>query len=364
MVPPSMTDTAPPDAPTEAQPDDYEEFARLKPSSRPRSPVLAVTVVALAAIVIFHLRADLRYALSSRTPIDLGDASTALARASALVDNSYVRIKGVPDRANGLRIEPRGEKYRLGFYRLYGTASRIYVRVPEGAVAGTPADEWEGRLQRFDALPFGPSLREHHAKTAAARRHFDPAAVRAALEKPGAPLVDRAGDPATATGNLSVDVRVPDEILFYAPRDKYPAAKDAEYEITRQGIPCSPLREEKAHYVMVAKAPLASRDKILAQLDTLGFEYEERVVRHDAPMTALHAAGGQLEIADAPAPVRVDWSNVVDVALAAPIAIADDAWVILEGETPAGFTWVPVIAVLLLAFAAFNIWYLVRRRTA
>ena len=55
-----------------------DEFAGIR-SRAGRHPGLALGAVALALFIIFHVRADISYALSSTDPIDLGDAAATFA---------------------------------------------------------------------------------------------------------------------------------------------------------------------------------------------------------------------------------------------------------------------------------------------
>jgi hypothetical protein len=56
----------------------------------------------------------------------------------------------------------------------------------------------------------------------------------------------------------------------------------------------------------------------------------------------------------------VPWAQVTAVGVPAPVSIGPDAFILVEGERPAQFWWAPVLCLLLVTFAAFNVWYLVR----
>ena len=55
---------------------DADEFGALPSATRPKSPLLAVAVIALAAVVCWHLRRDVAYAFVGKSAVDLGDART------------------------------------------------------------------------------------------------------------------------------------------------------------------------------------------------------------------------------------------------------------------------------------------------
>src|SRR5437764_15095057 len=102
-----------------------EDLVNLPPPRRRRNPVLAGAGIALALLIGWHLRAEVRYAFRGGTPIELGNAHQPSAM---LEDDRYVTLAGLPDRRNALYLEPRGEKTRQTFFRLLGTGSRTFVR--------------------------------------------------------------------------------------------------------------------------------------------------------------------------------------------------------------------------------------------
>ncbi|MGZ3425600.1 MAG: hypothetical protein ACXVCV_03075, partial [Polyangia bacterium] len=131
-----------------------DELASLAPTPRGKSPLVAAAVIALAVIIGWHLRDDVRYAFASRTPTALGDVRTLAARGAALDDNRYVTLSGQPERRYALYIEPRGVRARQTFFRLLGTDTRLLVRASDDSTE----DRWSGRLRRFGSLPWASSL--------------------------------------------------------------------------------------------------------------------------------------------------------------------------------------------------------------
>ena len=57
---------------------------------------------------------------------------------------------------------------------------------------------------------------------------------------------------------------------------------------------------------------------------------------------------------------RVPWADVEAVGLPAPVEIDANAFVLTEGDSPAAYWWAPLLCALLVAFALFNLWYLLR----
>jgi hypothetical protein len=203
-----------------------DEFAHIR--ARTRTPLLALAAAALAFFLVFHVRHELRYALSSSEPLDLGEARVTFSPRTTVtgLDNRYVRVRGAPDRASGLEVDTKGAWTFSQFFRVLGTGDHLFVhRLPSPLPAASAEDDvFEGRLVRFGELPFEDAVRAFFSAHVAASHVFALADLRAALAATHAEgvltLHDRAGDPvALAPGDLVViDVRRPDEVLVGLPR--------------------------------------------------------------------------------------------------------------------------------------------------
>lgn len=359
----------PPIPPAPAAPggDGEDEFAGIVPPPRRRSPITALVVVALAGLLVWHLRAELRYALAPRAPAELGDARSLAERGVALDDNRYVALSGQPDRRNALFIEPRGEKSRQSFFRLLGTGTRVLVRAADSAGRADLRDAWVGRLRRFDTLPYAPSLRGYYHDRVEATRYLAPETLKAAIKGAGS-FRDRAGEaidlqPST---EISVDVSFPDQLVVTMPGEKFPTDADARHELERLGLvvlprPATIQREDgKEFFQILIRAPIAERNAIFAKLEEKSIPFAAYEDRWTAKLCDLADAGAQLTVGERAVP----WAQVRSAGVDAPIVIADDAFVLTEGEAPGGYWWAPALALILLAFAAFNVWYLLRARRA
>ena len=358
--------------------EEVDEFAAIPSTPRRRSPVIAAVVIALALLVLWHLRADLRYFLEPRTPQDLGDGRTVAARQVALADNTFVILQGQPDRRNALFIEPRGEKVRQAFYRLYGSGTRLLVRAADTAKQDKIQDRWIGRLRRFDTLPYAQSLRDYYAHEVKASRYLSPETLKAAAQKGGDQEVkDRAGESLSLkrTSEVAIDTANPDLVEVLLSKEKFTNEADARHEIERLGLTVRKGYGNAEAFGVVIEAPAAQRNAILAKLDGAGLPFQANQVRFVAHFDQLTASTdalvlntAEVELADGarvPAvavPLSVPWSQVQSASVAEPIDVAADAYVLVEDEAPQGFWWAPAIAALLLAFLAFNVWYLVRNR--
>jgi hypothetical protein len=342
-----------PNPPPASAPDD--DLAGLPTPARPKSPILALVVIALAGVLLWHLRADIGFALAGRTPHDLGDARSLAARGVTLSDNSYVTVTGQPERRYALNVEPRGERSRQGLFRLLGAGTGLFVRAADTSERVELVERWTGRLRRFDAMPWAPALRDYYAKETEVTRYV-------ALDSIGAssdgPLRDRTGAPLTLAADtpLVVDVDFPGELKVYLSKDKMPSLADARHELERLKLAPSPGSETPAEFVFTVPMPEARKNEIVSALSDRGLVFQPREERYRTTRGELRRDGDTLVAGQE----RVPWARVKAVGAPAPLVVGPGAFILVEGESPSALWWAPLLAVLLVAFAAFNVWYLVR----
>jgi hypothetical protein len=120
----------------------------------PQTQRLAALTLMAAAVVaamglVFALRGDMRYALSSAQPTDLGDVQAA--DPGHLISNSFVRIEGVPTVARAVNFSRgMGATYRI--FPLAGQRT-VYVQMEAtGSEAAYARSEFTGRLVTFGDL--------------------------------------------------------------------------------------------------------------------------------------------------------------------------------------------------------------------
>ena len=136
--------------------DNVDEFAGVA-APRTRHPALVAGVVLLAAYLIFHVRSDLTYALSSSSPRDVGDARSLFAPgAPPLPENRLVRVQGMPDRESALELDTKGSWKFSQFFRVLGTGNQLFIHRPEDPLPRSKAerDVFVGRLIPVSNLPF------------------------------------------------------------------------------------------------------------------------------------------------------------------------------------------------------------------
>jgi hypothetical protein len=386
-----------------------------------RHPLVAVAVLAVAGLLLYRLRGDISYALKPSQPVELGGAAAAL-KSGELARNidGYVRLSGMPDRRNGLAFDPKGRRTRYHVFRLLGTGTRVFVSAPATPLAEA-ANQFTGRLRRFDDVSFADAVTAAYGQTLALRALDLPklkALPPGPLPQPLSTL-DRAGEALTVDKDreLLIDVLFADDVRVLLSKEKFPSEPDARYEVERLGVLHGPGLETRDGFGYVLRLPPVGpeRQKLLAHLDSQGMFFQRRLETYRVPAASVHVtptglqipgpdglpqpvryqappapaapeaapAGGQA--APAPtataqagaAPAAADatskllvplkeqatllsWEQVQSVQISEPLTVPPDAVLLLDGEVPAGSMWTLPVALLLLCFIGFNVWYLLR----
>jgi hypothetical protein len=348
-----------PDEPSAPGARDDDEFAAIPAPSRGKNPLVAAIVIVLAAVLGWHLRADVRYAFGGRQPGDLGDARSFKSRGVALEDNRFVSVTGQAERRYALWVEPKGERSRETIFRLLGAGTRLFVRAGDSTGRADLAERWSGRLRRFDAVPYAESLRKYYAATEVVR-YLALDELKTSLEGGAAgELHDRMGEPVAVAPSqpLVLDIDYPGQLKVYLSKDKFPSLADAHHELARMQLSPSPGEETKDEFVFVIAMSDARKNEIVEKLSAKEFTFQPREERYRINRSELALAGGELTIGTR---AKAPWDNVKAVGVPAPLTIGHDAFILVEGETPSQYWWAPLLVALLIAFAAFNLWYLVR----
>ena len=404
-VPPSSAPpTAPPPASESLAPED--EFAGIR-SRAGRHPALALGAAALALFIIFHVRGDLTYSLSTTDPIDLGDAAATFggggkpsdgARPRAVgvpaetlerATNRYVSVRGTPDRESALELDTKGSWVFTQFFRILGTGSRLFVHRRENPLPGFRAEEdrFEGRLIRFADLSFEASIRGYLATHVSATHFFPPDGLRRAIaQSSGGALtvVDLAGDPVALGPSdlLAIDLALPQQIRLAFPRDKFRDAAAARAEVEKRGgtvlasgeatAPTPPAPAPLAgappsddRVVIFARFPPERRDRALGEIGDIDPKIEIRDARRTLKVRLgdLRDGGDALLVQPAEAgaePDRLPITDIPAIRTLAAVQIPAEAWLLIENDYPRDHLRTVVFAAVLLAFAAINLLGLVR----
>ena len=368
MTDPAKTNAAPADAAGAV-----DEFAHI-PRSATRHPLIAVGGAVLALYLIFHLRHDLRYALSAGEPVDAGAARTSFASGQGgALENRYIRVSGHPDRESALEIDTKGSWVFSQFFRVLGTGDRLFLHRRENPLpaARAEADVFEGRLVRFGELTFADSIRDYFAKHVTATHFFAPELFARAVEgRAGAGalgVIDRNGDPVTlaADETIALEIARPERVQIGLPRSRFPTEDAAQAAIKARGGeilasrglvkgaaaagpasgPLSAAPAPPERWMFVVTFPAERRQAALGEIGDLG------------------AAPGGLSVRAAGEPERrLATAELAAVHTMAPVVIPDDAYLLVEGDRPREHASTILLALILAVFAAVNVVGLVRNR--
>jgi hypothetical protein len=386
-----MTDpaqTKPPTGPV-------DEFAHI-PRRRARHPVITLAGALLAFFLVFYGRRDLRYALSSGEPVELGNAAALFAsgKGTADLENRYVRVAGMPDRESALELDTKGSWVFSQLFRVLGTGDHLFIHRTENPLpaALAEADVFEGRLIRIDELPYADAIRGYFAKHVTATHYFATDATLKALAGRGqnAPVTisDRGGDPVSLSADeaLAVDVVKPEHVQIGLPSARFPTEDAARAAITTRGgevvaakglvqapapvsagasnLLASPV-VPPARWTFVVRFPAERRQAALDALGDVDRAVEIRDARETIATRAseLSADAGTLVVRAPGAPERrIAAADIAAVHTMAPVVIPDGALLLIEGDRPRDHLASIIIALVLVTFGVFNLFALARNR--
>jgi hypothetical protein len=339
--------------------------------------LLAAGAGLLALFLVVKTRADLAYFLSPRTPADLGDARTLASteRGRAVLaegTNRLVRVQGTPDRESALQVDTKGSWTFTQFFKILGTDGRLFVHRRENPVpaARAEADVFVGRLVRFRDLSFEDAIRAYFAGHVSATHFFATEAILklvAAHSAQPSELRDLAGDAVTLGPNdiLAIDLRRPGEIEVALPIARFATPAAAREALLAKGIaaasivgPGKPAPER--HTFVVTMAP-GDRDRIMDAVADIDQKVTIRDVRETvkARLGDLKMEGARLAVRGGMTGTTATAGRVLDniatIRTLAMVQIPDDAYLIIEGDTPREHTVDVAIALVLLVFASVNL---------
>jgi hypothetical protein len=362
---------------------DAEDFARIR---RPtRHPALALGAGVLALFLIAKMRTDLAFFLSAPTAEDLGEARTLLGseRGRQVLDrekNRLVRVHGTPDRESALQIDTKGSWTFTQFFRLLGTDGRLFVHRRENPLPAFRAerDVFEGRLLRFSDLSFEDAIRAYFTEHVSATHFFAPPELRAQLATGTGETValrDLAGDRVILGRNdiLAVELRRPGLIEVGLSNRRFPSVEVARQALLARAVHLVGAgRSAAERQIFRLEVPAGGRDGLFAIVTTLDPEADLREVRETVKvrvgdltvgastppgsLVARQVAGVGTE---APDTERV-LSDIDSVRTLASVQIPDDAYLVVEAETPREHLPEAAMAIVLVVFASVNLAGLMR----
>jgi len=357
-----------------AAPISADEFAGIR-ASPGRHPVVAVATAALACFLIFQIKDDALYALSSGEPQNLGDArALSNAKLATLPLNHYVRLAGNADRESAVVLDTQGAWQFAQFFRLLGTNNRIFVRrAPDPLPADLAArDVFTGRLMRFSDLSFQEAIRHHFAGNVSATHFFAPVDVLSALAAtPGGPLAltDRLGDRVSLAANdeLVIDVDRPGQIRMEFSRERFADQAAARAAVEQQGGQVIEAPSDVADpktLALVVTFPPERRDSGLNALGEMDSKLNMRPAHttRKARIADLGATAEAIVVKTAGAGAQVvPIAQIQGIGTLATVQIPGDAIIVFEGERPREHLKTLIIAIFLLGFATINLLALRRR---
>jgi hypothetical protein len=362
-----------------------DEFAHI-PTPRTRHPVLAIAAALLSAFLVWHVRSDLRYALSSSEPLELGDAKVTFSPRTTMkgLDNRYVRVSGTPDRESGLEVDTKGSWTFSQFFRVLGTGDKLFVHRRESPLPAdrVEADVFEGRLVRFSDLPFDESVRRYFSAHVVATHFLAVGDLRTALAAAkGGPidLKDRAGDPVRLAPEdpVALDVVRPDEVRIGLPRDRFLDGQAARAEIEKRGgtiVSAKGLVKVEAppspgallssgpppveRWTFIAKFSGPGREAALNALGELDRKVEIRDARETlkAPVADIAATDDGLTVKGRALPL----ATIAAARTLATVKVPEDAYLVIEGDRPRDHFPTLFLALAVASFGAFNLAALAR----
>ncbi len=333
-----------------------------------------MATAALACFLLFQIRDDVRYALSSSSARDLGDArQVAATKIEDLPLNQYVRMSGMADRESAVVLDTQGSWNFAQFFRLLGTDNRVFVRRTPDPLSAEQArqDVFVGRLMRFSKLSFQEAIRKHFAGRVSATHFFAPVKVHAALlaGKGGAlDVADLLGDRISLAPNddLAIQVDRPGQIRLEFPRARFAGEAAVRVAIEKEGGQLVEMLSGAADpkfLVAVASFPDDRRDQALHTLADKERELRIRAARttHQVRIADLGATPDAITIKTNGQIQTLPLAQIQAIDTLATVQIPDDAVILHEGDRPSSSWKTLVIGVFLLGFALVNLLALRRR---
>lgn len=343
-------------APKLVEGDDIDpELVALKRSKKGVGPVLGLSVIVLAAYLMITMRDDFTYALRGKTPSQL----SSLERLPA---NQYATIYAAPDFTTTMRVRGKQDTgHRLVAAR--GTAGRVWLQI-EGEPANTTASyesSYSGRLRRLGDLPYGKNVRKYlETRLAAQPRYVFPEAL-----KGGLPTHDVTGDPLAVTNDtrVAVEEKVRDVgTVTVVTTDTVKNVDDATRMLVESLLlPEARKPDESSDNAWTWDISITGgAETIRKTLADKGHAARALVV----PKTRKHeGTWGTLEVDEAAVRVggtSIALQDVERIAVHATPVVAEGAMVLVEGETPDRYWWIPWLYGLLALIAVFMVWAIFR----
>ena len=333
-------------------------------------PVLALSMVVFSAYLLLRLTDDLVFSRQGPEPAEVASPAALLAQGD--IDNRFVRVHAVPDRAFATRVQASRANQGSRLAPAQGTNDRLWLMI-DGSVwtAGIRYEEvYAGRVRELDDMPFAEPLRQHVAQRPPAPRFVAPEAVRTALTAAAGTVASPAGDAIAVSADTPVHVyeTSPDRVrIEVISTERLPDAAAWSRALAEIGL-VAPEATAAARPEPMPGGPgwlftvpaTGDVEAIATALRDARLVPAARVL----PLEIVHeTTWGQLAVRDDAlmvAGTAVPWPQISWVTPIVPRVVPDVAWVLVADESPASYWYVlPLFAVLGISALLFA-WALVR----
>jgi hypothetical protein len=332
-------------------------------------PVFAASMVVFSAYLLLRLIDDLAFSRRAPEPEELASPAALLAEPDIDdIDNRFVRMPAVPDRAFAARVQSSRANQGSRLAPAQGSGDRLWLMI-DGSVwtAGIRYEEvYAGRVRELDDLPFAEGLRQHVAQRPPAPRFVAPEAVRTALTAAAGTVASPAGDAIAVSADTPVHVyeTAPDRVRIEAiATERLPDAAAWSRALAEIGLIGADVKPEAMPggqgWLFTAPAT-GDVEAIATALRDARLVPAARVL----PLEIVHeTTWGQLAVRDdalTVAGTAVPWRQISWVTPIVPRVVPDVAWVLVADDSPASYWYVlPLCAVLGIAALLFA-WALAR----
>ena len=342
------------DAPAAKDRDDIDpELIALR---RPRAgigPLLFASVIGLSGYVLWRLSGDLSYWMGAKAPRDLG------AQLASLPENAYVTVTAVPDRARAVRLRGRADVGRRVAPAI-GSGGHLWLDVDGDAVLAKGAydERWTGRLRALDDLSYADELREFVESQPPQPRFIS----LPDLAAPGQEMTALGGDRIALATDTPVEIEERVQGVARVTVIKTDTLKDenaARLALTAAlGQPAAaPVETNEGSWVYeIAADPTALRARFTDARFYAGV-VEPRFVLHRASLTDVAVGAAGVRVGGG---AEIPFAAIEHAAVYLPTRVPDGAMMLVAGESPSEYWYVPVLFALLGLLSAVVIWAFVR----
>ena len=325
------------------------ELVNLRKTRQGIGPVLALSVVALAGYVMLLLLPDLRYWAGAKAPREV-------ASPAGLAPNDYVTVMATPDRALASRLRARQDIGRR-LVPVMGSSRGFWLELEGDAVAARAAydERYTGRVRRVADLGFVDELTAFVAAMPPHPHFIDPAQLAGAVPK------DLAGDavavaPETPTeleeklvGRARVTVILTDTLADVTKaRAALAAALAAD--------PGEPTLSAESYWQWEVDGDVPALAAKIAEAHLFAASVDPVFVTRAAAWKDVVAGADAVTIGGRAIPRPA----IVRASVLVPERLPADALILVAGDVPEAYWYVPIVFSALGLLSLLTIWAFVR----